>query len=347
MSHVDFLSRNPSINMLIKDSSWIIVEQNRDEVLKHIRESIANKEDHDKKYSIKNNILFIKIQDKNGRSSNKIIIPDSLALNLISEYHHNLLHAGWERTLHKIREQYWFKNMSKRVRKFCDNCLNCKVGKEASGKKQINLHPINKINNPFHTLHIDLIGNLTGTAQKSYAFVAIDAYTKFVIIHPLRDKTSKLIQKSLLEIIHLFGTPKRIISDREPAIMGKDIQDLFTFAGIEHHAVAKGVPRANGQIERLMRTIKDHLSAIAQTENRTWINKLGEVQLAINCTKSKATGYSPLELLIGKISAPPAINQLCVLDNYIDRDEIRKEAEIRMTEQSKNIKIGLTKNVQQ
>lgn len=185
MSHVDFLSRNPSINMIMKDSSWIIVEQNRDITLKNIRDSITNKEEYDKKYTLKNNILFIKIQDCKGKSYSRIVIPDALVRNLIYEYHHSLLHAGWERTLQKNREQYWFQNMSKRVRKFCDNCLNCKVGKEASGKKQISLHPIDKNNSPFHTIHVDLIGNLTGSTQKAYAFVAIDAYTKFVtLVHP-------------------------------------------------------------------------------------------------------------------------------------------------------------------
>lgn len=47
--------------------------------------------------------------------------------------------------------------------------------------------------------------------------------------------------------------------------MGKDIQDLFASSGIEHHPIAKDVPRAIRRAERLMKTIKNHLSATAQT----------------------------------------------------------------------------------
>lgn len=116
-----------------------------------------------------------------------------------------------------------------RVRSFCNGCVNCKVGKSASGKKQISLHPIPKLTVPFHTIHVDLMGNLTGCDKKAYAFVAIDAFTKFVLIYALKDKTTSVILKSLHKMINLFGSPNRVISNREPAIMGKDIQDFFFF----------------------------------------------------------------------------------------------------------------------
>lgn len=334
MSHVDFLSRNPEINIITKDPSWIIVEQERDPELKQIRDGIIKKENLDKKYSLKNNLLLITFQNQNGQSVTRTIAPKSLIRNLINNYHESLMHAGWERTLAKIRDQYWFKNMSKRVRSFCSNCVNCKVGKSASGKKQINLHPIPKVTVPFHTIHVDLMGNLTGCDKRSYAFVAIDAFTKFIIIYPLKDKTTGLILKALQDIINLFGTPSRIISDREPAIMGKEIQNLFNSSGIEHHAIARGVPRGNGQVERLMRTIRDHLTVMVQTQKKAWINKLGNLQLSINCTKSKATGYSPLELLIGKQCSPPTLEQISIIDNSVDRDDIRQKACVRMTEQA-------------
>ncbi|CAH1641492.1 unnamed protein product [Spodoptera littoralis] len=82
-----------------------------------------------------------------------------------------------------------------------------------------------------------------------------------------------------------------------------------------------------------MRTLKDHLAVIAQNQSRVWITKL-ELQCTINSTKSKATGFSPLELLIGKLGSVPAVERMCVLSNPIDRDTIRAYAVIRMTEQS-------------
>lgn len=135
MAHVDFLSRNPQINILTKDPAWIIVEQERDKELKSIRDAIRNKDDYDRKFCIRSNLLMITIQNQKGESLTRTVVPESLVCSLVNRYHENLLHTGWERTLDKIREQFWFKHMTKRVRHFCDNCLQCKIGKEPSGKK--------------------------------------------------------------------------------------------------------------------------------------------------------------------------------------------------------------------
>ncbi|KAL0850636.1 hypothetical protein ABMA28_012390 [Loxostege sticticalis] len=88
------------------------------------------------------------------------------------------------------------------------------------------------------------------------------------------------------------------------------------------------------EVERLMHTIRDHLGVVSQNQNKTWLTKLGELQLCINTTKSKATGHAPLELLIGKKCSPPAIQQLTLIEDVIDRDGLRKDASNRMAEQA-------------
>lgn len=45
-------------------------------------------------------------------------------------------------------------------------------------------------------------------------------------------------------------------------------------------------------------------------ECKSWKSVLGEIQLAINCTVSKSTGKSPLQLLMGCNKSPPRINAL-------------------------------------
>ncbi|XP_075210528.1 uncharacterized protein LOC142317866 [Lycorma delicatula] len=63
---------------------------------------------------------------------------------------------GWDKTLDKVYEYYWFEGMSKYVRKFVDNCITCKLSKAQSGKIQAELHPIPKTRIPWHTVHIDI-----------------------------------------------------------------------------------------------------------------------------------------------------------------------------------------------
>lgn len=65
------------------------------------------------------------------------------------------------------------------------------------------------------------------------------------------------------------------------------------------HLIATGESRANGQVERVMSTLKGMLTAV-ETSQRSWKDALAEVQLAMNCTINRVTKFSPLELLIGK-----------------------------------------------
>lgn len=76
--------------------------------------------------------------------------------------------------------------MSRTVRKFVDNCLMCKVSKNKTGKTQVQMHPIPKISQPWHTVHIDISGKLTGQSdKKEYVFVIIDAFSKFVLLQKI------------------------------------------------------------------------------------------------------------------------------------------------------------------
>ncbi|XP_047039018.1 uncharacterized protein LOC124643945 [Helicoverpa zea] len=60
-----------------------------------------------------------------------------------------------------------------------------------------------------------------------------------------------------------------------------------------------GSSRANGQVERVMRTLKSLLTIVENEQNKTWRDQPGNIQLALNSTKSTVTKYSPTELMFG------------------------------------------------
>ncbi|XP_066149207.1 uncharacterized protein [Euwallacea fornicatus] len=75
---------------------------------------------------------------------------------------------GWEETLDKVYEHYWFENMSKYVRKFVENCISCKVSKPPSSKIQADLLPIPKVVIPWNTkinLHLIATGSSRANGQ--------------------------------------------------------------------------------------------------------------------------------------------------------------------------------------
>lgn len=89
--------------------------------------------------------------------------------------------------------------------------------------------------------------------------------------------------------------------------------------------IATGASRANGQVERIMSTLKNLLTAV-ETSSRSWQDALGEVQLALNCTVSRVTKASPLELFIGKVARPLGLVPPCDEVDEVDLEEVRARA---------------------
>ncbi|XP_050493837.1 uncharacterized protein LOC126875157 [Bombus huntii] len=77
-----------------------------------------------------------------------------------------------------------------------------------------------------------------------------------------------------------------------------------------------GASRANGQVERIMGTLKNMFTTI-ETTGRSWQDAIGEIQLVLNCTANRVTKSSPLEPLIGKTARPYGLS---LPDNIEERE---------------------------
>lgn len=201
MSHVDFFSRNPlpadsktvksrtepkRIDIAEVSSNWLQAEQQRDvDISKIITDLEEGNLDEQiaKTYVLRSGILYRTIQ-RNGRSKSLPYLPRALRWSVVNNFHDSIVHLGTEKTTEKLFDFYWFPGMSQYVRKFVYNCVTCKVVKSHSGKIQAELHPIPKVTIPWHTVHIDATGKLSGkNDKKEYIFVLIDAFTKYVLLY--------------------------------------------------------------------------------------------------------------------------------------------------------------------
>ena len=106
-----------------------------------------------------------------------------------------------------------------------------------------------------------------------------------------------------------------------------------------------GVPRGNGQAERVIRTIISVLTKLSLNNPDQWYKRVDEVQKCINSTFQRSIGMTPFEVLFG-IKMRNRVNkeivtlleQEAVLAYDEKRDEVRrlaKENLIKMQEESK------------
>lgn len=105
----------------------------------------------------------------------KLYVPKGYRLSILRLFHDDNCHVGYDKTLNKIQEHFWFPGITVFTKKYISHCLICTACKNPSGPKQGLLHPIEK-SIPFHTLHLDCTGPfrqpIEGSNLSSYSLMA-------------------------------------------------------------------------------------------------------------------------------------------------------------------------------
>ncbi len=84
----------------------------------------------------------------------------------------------------------------------------------------------------------------------------MDPFSKWVEAIPLVTKDSWRTARALYEVIARWGKPSWITTDNGLEFAGHH-KSLCGALGIKHRKITVGNSRANGQVERTIRTIKD------------------------------------------------------------------------------------------
>ncbi|GFV30702.1 retrovirus-related Pol polyprotein from transposon 17.6 [Trichonephila clavipes] len=162
-----------------------------------------------------------------------------------------------------------------------------------TGKKEGFLNPISKDSIPLSTYHVDFIGPLPST-NKSYQhiFTVVDAFTKFTWLYPVKTVSAESALEKLKQQQKTFGNPIRIISDRGSAFTSKLFNDYCDEENIQHLQIATGVPRGNGQVERIHRTLIPVLTKLSLDDSTKWYKYVDRLQRILNSTISRSTKWT-------------------------------------------------------
>ncbi|GFX93694.1 retrovirus-related Pol polyprotein from transposon 17.6 [Trichonephila clavipes] len=162
------------------------------------------------------------------------------------------------------------------------------------------LNPISKESIPLSTYHVDFIGPLPSTNKNyQHIFTVVDAFTKFTWLYPVKTVSAESALEKLKQQQKTFGNPIRIISDRGSAFTSKLFNDYCDEENIQHLQIATGVPRGNGQVERIHRTLIPVLTKLSLDDSTKWYKYVDRLQRILNSTISRSTKWTPFELLVG------------------------------------------------
>ncbi|GFU93676.1 hypothetical protein TNCV_3497271 [Trichonephila clavipes] len=233
----------------------------------------------------------------NGREL--IVTLKAIQAELIKLIHENG-HFSVGKTEEIVKQEFFIPNLSNVVKKVIVNCVPCILANKKTGKKEGFLNPISKESIPLSTYHVDFIGPLPST-NKSYQhiFTVVDAFTKFIWLYPVKTVSTESALEKLKQQQKTFGNPIRIISDRGSAFTSKLFNDYCDEENIQHLQIATGVPRGNGQVERIHRTLIPVLTKLSLDDSTKWYKYVDRLQRILNSTISRSTKWKPFELLVG------------------------------------------------
>jgi hypothetical protein len=138
--------------------------------------------------------------------------------------------------------------------------------------------------------------------NRKVALLAVDLFSGFIRICPMKDRTTKeLIAAIDNTIVKNYGSPKFLRSDEEPGLFNsKDFYDYLQPLGTKYLPTSVGSPWANSTAERSVRTIKDAARNFFCQEKveKEWEKYIDYFTQAHNQSIS-VYGYSPEELMFG------------------------------------------------
>ncbi|GFT13506.1 hypothetical protein TNCV_3829931 [Trichonephila clavipes] len=139
------------------------------------------------------------------------------------------------------------------------------------------------------------------STNKNYNHILsiIDAFTKFVWLYPVKSTSSRDALEKLKQQEITFGYPHRIITDKGTAFTLKEFREYCENENIQHLSITTGIPRGNGQIERIHSSLIPILSKLSIDDASKWYKFVPAVQRTLNSTNSRSTQMTPFQLLTG------------------------------------------------
>ena len=240
----------------------------------------------------------------------RIVIPRSMRLDILNSIHTG--HLGITKCRARARASVWWPGLSIQIENMVANCSTCaKDRPEPKEPLMSSSFPLR----PWERLAADLF-ELEG---KVYLIV-VDYYSRWFEIRRLNDQSSARVISVLKKLFSTHGIPDIIVSDNGPQFTSDAFRLFTTEYDFVHVTSSPKYPRANGEVERAVRTVKALLRK----------NEDPYPALVAYRSTPLQNGFSPSELLMGrrlrtKVPVMPSVLKPNVQDTDRQRVQLRED----------------------
>ncbi|GFT49814.1 retrovirus-related Pol polyprotein from transposon 412 [Trichonephila clavipes] len=253
---------------------------------------------------LRNGVLYRKFESEDGKTFRwQLVLPRSRIPEVLKELHGNPTggHFGVMKTLHRVRERFFWGKVRADVEQWCKSCDACSARKGPKIRSQGKLHRYN-VGAPFERIAFDILGPLPRTASgNKYLLVVMDYFTKWPEVYPIPDQEAPTVAEAVVQHwISRYGVPLQLHSDQGRNFVSAVLKGVCELLGIDKTQTTPLHPQSDGMVERFNRTILNNLSLMVSKSQQDWDQKVPLFLLAYRSAVHETTGYSPSQMLFGR-----------------------------------------------
>lgn len=258
---------------------------------------------HWDRLELDNGVLYRRWYTDDKDSNLQLVVPSKLKTDVIKNHHDipSAGHLGHEKTLEKIKQNYYWSGMKQHVAKYCNQCDRCAARKPC---QKTNRAPLGQyhVGEPMERVAIDILGPLPLTEKgNKYILVISDCFTRWPEALAIPDQEAVTVAKALVnDVICRFGTPLQIHSDQGSNFESNVFKELCELLQIDKTRTTSKRPQSNGMVERFNRTLTAMLTAYCEKNQRCWDEYLPQVMMAYRASKHASTGKTPNKMMLGR-----------------------------------------------
>ena len=281
----------------------------------------------------------------------RVIILDDVSTRIfvVSELHNipYSLHPGVQRTLYRVRIDFFWKGMTGHIRESMETCPVCQVAKSDHTLHRGKLQSTNIPEKKWTEVSLGFIKYLpVRKGMKDSILIVIDKATRMVHLIPCKKsitvaETAKLYWD---QVVKLYGVPRILYNDRGTQFTSQFWKILWGLTGTQLRYSTAYHPQTQGVVERMNAVVGQMLRCTIGNEKGTnWDSLLPSIELTINSLPNSNTGYSPFFLNYGYHPTIPI--ELLKGDEEV-KNEVVDNFVVRVQQTWENAKKNLLQSVQ-
>lgn len=262
-------------------------------------EKVQQHADRYTQYRCENGVLLKHCSEtpqRMDREKWRIVVPSDKRTDVLRECHDAPLsaHGGKHKTIDRVSRRYCWPKMHAQISRYVHDCEVCRANKPANVVQRAPMGDRILANRPWQALYIDFVGPMPRSKGGfTYLLVVVDAFTKFVHVHPMRVATAKgVIQYLEKHVFLVFGVPDQLISDNGSQFTSAEYRSFLDKYRVRPFFVSRYHPQANAA-EAANKSVTTAIRSYIKDKHRDWDQHLAQITCAINTSTHSATKTSP------------------------------------------------------